>query len=227
MKLSNKVLLGFFGFIFIYLTASFAELRLTGTPHLINDKNSIAETVKLPRITYVVIDNVDKYINIIGSDTARLEVRSVSGDLLKRLSYEMSGDTLILSGFQSEGVRSVIISAFIPGGSLEGIQVNRSATGISGLQLASLHLRESGARVSMSDNRIANLQIDLSERSFLDISETKLDTLSAAVDSSQVHVSSPVPLLKGSIKNKAFIQINKLREIHVNKDESSAIYLYP
>lgn len=227
MKLSNKVLVGFFGFIFVYLSAAFAELRLTGTPHLIADENSITETVSLPRITYVVIDNVDKYINIIGSDTARLEVRSLSGDLLKRLTYETSGDTLILSGFQSEGVKSVIISAFIPKGSLEGVQVNRSATGISGLQLAGLNLRESGARVAMSDNRIANLQIDLSDRSFLDISETKLDTLSAAVDGSQVHVSSPVPLLKGSIKNDAFVQINKLREIHVSKDESSTIHLYP
>ncbi len=227
MKLSNKVLLGFFGFIFIYLTAAFAELRLTGTPHTMDDENSVAETVNLPAIRWVIIENVDQYINIVASDTPRLEVRSVAGDLLKGLSYETWGDTLVLSGFHSEGVRHVNISAFIPNASLKGVQVNHSSAGISGLQLADLGIKQTDARVSVWDSKIENLQIDLSNRSFLSISETKLDTLSAAVDGSHVHVTSPVRIMQGAIHNNSFVQVNKLREIHLNKDESSTINLYP
>ena len=227
MKLSNKVLLGFFGFVFIYLTAAFAELRLTGTPNMINDENSVAETANLPDIGWIIIENVDKYINVVASDTPRLEVRSLAGDVLKRLSYETWGDTLILSGFQAEGVRRINISAFIPQSTLRGIQVNHSAAGISGLQMSDLRLKQTNSRVSMRDNKIGNLQIDLSNRSFLSISETKLDTLSAAVDGSQVHISSPVRLMQGAIQNNSFVQVSKLREIHLNKDENSTMHFYP
>ena len=85
MKLSNKILVGFFGFLFLYLTAAFTEIRLNGTPNVINDSNSKIETVDLSGIRYIVVGDVDKNINITGSDRSQLEVRSFSGDLLKHL----------------------------------------------------------------------------------------------------------------------------------------------
>src|SRR5687768_6562742 len=106
MKLSNKILFGFFGFAFIYLTAVFAEVRLRGIPNIINDNNSIAETVDVSGVSYLVLQNLDKQVNVVGSDRARLEVRSISGNLLQKLNYQVSGDTLTLSEGNSEEVKT-------------------------------------------------------------------------------------------------------------------------
>jgi hypothetical protein len=54
MSLSNKILLSFFGFIFLYLTAAFVEIRVSGTPNIISDKNSKAETVDIVGVNYLV-----------------------------------------------------------------------------------------------------------------------------------------------------------------------------
>jgi hypothetical protein len=221
MKLSNKILLGFFGFIFLYLTAAFAELRLSGTPNVIDDKNSMAETVDIRGITYLVLNDFDKNVKVIGSDHSRLEVRSFSGDLLKKLKYELSGDTLKLSGLALEDSKNFRVSIFVSETGLKGITVKSSHAIIENLQQPLLHLSQNSGRVWMSDNRIAKIQMDLSNRSFLDINTTNVDTLSAKIDGSQVLISSPVGLVQGSMENKSFLRLGEIREIQLKKDKSS------
>jgi hypothetical protein len=226
MTLSNKILLGFFGFIFIYLTAAFAEIRLNGTSNIIDDKNSKAETVDLTGISYLILNGLDKEINVIGSDLARLEVRSLSGDLLSKLKYKVSNDTLTLSGLQSEGIKRIKISVFVPKTGLKGISVNSTVVIVEGLQADLLNLSQNGGRIWMSGSIIGRIQLGLSNQSFLDISGTKLDTLSATVEGSEVHINSPVGLLQGSMKNKSSLHLNDIREIQLNKDESSRLNMY-
>src|SRR5688572_28059486 len=126
MKLSNKILLAFFGFIFIYLTAAFAELRLTGTSNVINDKNSIAESEDIAGFAYLALKNLDKNITVTVSDRPRLEVRSLTGDLMKMLKYQMSGDTLKLFDLELEEAKTVRITVFVPATGLKGISVDNS-----------------------------------------------------------------------------------------------------
>src|SRR5689334_4481193 len=113
MKLSNKILIGFFGFIFLYLTAVFAELRLTGTSNILDDQNSIAETVALSGITHIVLNDLGKNIYVTGADRPRLEVRSASGDGLKKLQYAISGDTLTLLSLPKD-TKTMKVSIFVP-----------------------------------------------------------------------------------------------------------------
>lgn len=226
MKLSNKVLLGFLGFIFLYLTAAFAEIRLTGTPNVIDDKNSIAETVNLPGIAHVTINDLDQYVRVLQSDRARMEVRSIPGGLLKKLTYSISGDTLTLSGFQSDGTARVNITVFVSSTSLEGVTVNRSAASIGGLHQDVLNLSQNSGRISMSDNKIGKVRMDLSNRSFLNISDSQLDTLSATIDGSEVHVFSPAGVVQGSMQNNAFMQLNRMQEIQLKQDKSSKLTVY-
>jgi len=226
MKLSNKILVAFFGFAFIYLTAVFAEVRLRGTPNIINDSNSIAETVDISGVAYLVLRDVDYRIDVIGSDHAQLEVRSIAGDLLKMLKHKISGDTLTLSELHSEERRMVKISVFLPKDGLEGITVNAAEASVKGLAQELLYISQNAGRIWMSDNRIGKIHIEASDKSYLNILATDLDTLSAKIDSSEVLISSPVGLLEGSMKNKSVLRMNDIDEIQFKKDETSRFNLY-
>jgi hypothetical protein len=225
MKLSDKILLGFLGFIFVYLTAAFVEVRVSGIPNSINDKNSIAETVDISNVAYVVLNDLDKNVKITQSDRPRIEVRSLSGDLLKKLTYEVSGDTLTLSGLKSEGARTMTITVFVPNTSFKGITVNSSSASVSGLHQEVLQISQNSGRIYMEDSRIARIQMNLSNHSFFDINATKLDTLSTTIEGSEVHINSPIGRLQGSMKNNAYLRLNSLKEIQLKKDESSRLLL--
>lgn len=228
MKLSNKILLGFLGFIFIYLTAAFTELRVNGTPNVIDDKNSKAETVDLSGITHIILKDFDRRnVHVIGSDTSRLEVRSFSGDWLKKLTYTVSGDTLTLSGFQSEDAK-IKISVFVSKTSLKGVSVNKAVAIVEGLQQDFLRLSQKSGSIWMTGNQIAAIAVDL-DQSFLDISGTIVDTLSVQIDRSQINISdsSPVGLLQGSMHTNSTLHLNNnIGEIQLKKDKSSRVSLY-
>ena len=226
MKLSNKILIGFFGFIFLYLTAVFAEVRLRGTHNIINETNSIAETVDISGVAYLVLQDLNKDIHIIGSDNPRLEVRSFSGDLLQRLKYKISGDTLTLWELQSQERETVKISIFVPKNNLKGITVNTAEAIVKGLEQELLHISQNAGRISMFASSIGNIHMDTSGESYLNISATALDTVSATIDNSQVLISSPVGLLQGSMKNNSLLRLNDIDEIQFKKDETSKMTLY-
>ena len=226
MKLSNKILIGFFGFAFIYLTAVFAEVRLRGTPNIINDSNSIAERVDISGVAYLVLRDLDYHVTVIGSDHPQLEVRSLAGDLLQRLNYKMSGDTLTLSDLQSQGRRPVKISAFVLKSGLKGILVNAADAVVKGLEQERLHISQSAGRIWMSENTIGKIHIEGSGKSYLNISATELDTLSATIDNSEVLISSPVGLLQGSLKNHSHLRVGDIDEIQLKKDETSIFNSY-
>jgi hypothetical protein len=226
MKLSNKILLGFFGFIFLYLTAAFAELRLTGNPNVIDDGNSIAETADISGVKYVVIRDMDTQINVIGSDRAQLEVRSFSGNLLTKLNYKISGDTLTLSGVESKEVKTIKISVFVPNTSLKGITVNSSVAIVRGLQPDVLSISQKSGTIWMSESRITKIEMDLDD-SYLDISGTPLDTLSANIERSEVSIDAPVGLLQGSMKTSSMLRMGDIGEIQFKKDETSRLNLFP
>jgi hypothetical protein len=180
MKLSNKILLGFFGIIFLYLTAAFTEVRLTGIPNIISNKNSIAETVDISGVKYLILNNVRNQIHVIGSDRAQLEVRSFAGNLLKELNYKVSGDTLTLwSNESEEKIGSVKISVSFPEQSLKGITVNNTGVFVRNLHQEHLYISQNAGRIWMDDGEIAKIEMDLSNHSSLDISGTLMDTVSA------------------------------------------------
>jgi hypothetical protein len=225
MKLSDKILLGFFGFIFIYVTAAFVEVRLSGAVNVVDDRNSISEAVDIPGIAYLVLTDLDKIVNVAGSDRARLEVRSLSGNVLKELKYQFSGDTLKLSGVASKINDPVRISVFVPGG-LKGITVNTSEAVVRNLEQEELRISENSGRLSLFDSRISRIEMDLSNHSFLDVSGTYMDTLSATIEQSQVNINSPVGVFRGSMKEHSSLHLNNLQNIQLTKDESSVLSLY-
>ena len=84
MKLSNKILIGFFGFCFLYMVVAFTEMRLKGDLNRLDDSNSISESIEINGIKYIVFDEVEQRLTVRGSVTSGIEVNSISGDLIKR-----------------------------------------------------------------------------------------------------------------------------------------------
>ncbi len=227
MKLSNKILIGFFGFLFLYLTAVFAEIRLRGTPALIDETNSIAETIDAPGITFLVLRDLDESVNIIGSEEqARLEVRSFTGDYLKLLTYSISGDTLTLSGLKATERLDIQISVYIPKAGLKGIRVDSAVAIIGGLQAASVHITQNDGRVWIGSSRIASMHVTAAEGSILEYTDVELDTLTSDLDRSQLYVTPAVSVLKGSMTNGSYLQLRTVDDIQFRKDESSKINMY-
>jgi hypothetical protein len=226
MKLSNKILLGFFGFVFVYLTAAFAEVRFSGTPNWIDSDNSKAETVDLKGVTFINVNNVDRQITVRGSDRSALEVRSFSGDKLKNLTYKISGDTLTLSDFESEDVKNVSITVFVRKATLKGINVQSSVVIVEELEQSHLLISEDSGRIWMSGCILSKIDVDLSNASLLNIAETVLDTMSTKVDQSELMVSSPVGIVQGTVDNNSLLKLGEIGEIQVKKDKQSRLNLY-
>lgn len=226
MKLSNKILLGFFGFLFLYLTAAFTEIRFTGTSNTLNVDNSKAEVADLSGIHYIDVNDVGTNVNITQSDRTQLEVRSISGDLLKNLKYEISGDTLKLLSFTSGDEQAHKVTVFVLKESLQGIHVSSSVVNVSELEQARLQLTQNESRIWMSRCKVSTMEMRLSERSFINIAETDIDTLSATVDNSEAHLNSLVGFVRGSVTNQSFLRLSGIREIQIKKDESSNLNMY-
>ena len=224
MKLSNKILIGFLGFIFLYLTAAFAELRLNGVPNVIDDTNSIAETVELTAISHLIIKDVNKNVQVIGSDRPRLEVRSFTGDWLAKLKYSVSSDTLTLSDFDEESAKFKI-TVFVSQAQLKGITVNTANATVNGLQQDQLYVSYKSGSIWLRDCELTKLEIDLTQ-SYFDVSGTTLDTLSAQLDKSRVNILSPVGLVHGSMKNSSSLSVIDIEEIQLKKDKSSRFTSY-
>jgi hypothetical protein len=227
MKLSNKILVGFFGFIFLYLSAAFTEIRLTGSPNIINDQNSIAETADLPAIIHLVLNGVDKNINInvVGSDKSSLEVRSINGDLLKDVKYAVSGDTLTLTGIDVEDHKNLKITVFVPATNFKAIHANNSRATIKGLNTSLLNIDQSAGEISVTDCNIAKIELNLNAAHLI-ISEATVETMSVEIEASTVNIHSPLIILQGSLKNQSLLLIEDAQEIQLKKDDKSRLNLY-
>lgn len=226
MKLSNKILLGFFGFIFLYMNAAFMEIRLTGSPNIINDENSTAERIDLSAINYLVLNGVDKDVNVIGSDKSSLEVRSINGDLLKKVKYVVSGDTLTLSGIDAGDIQTFKITVFVPSASFKAINVNSAEAHIKGLHTPLLNIYQKKGRIYVSDCSIARVELDL-DAAYLNIADANVDTVSFTLEASTVNIYSPLMNLQGSLHNQSFLEHHRdVQEIQLKKDESSKLSMH-
>ena len=225
MKLSNKILIGFFGFIFIYLTAAFTEIRFRGNLNHLDESSGIAETIDLSGVKYLVLQDLNKSINVVGSENSRLEVQSISGDLLKNLTYEVKGDTLELKQLLLEDNERINLTVFVSNDLFEGMAVHDAQVSVSKLDQNHLRITQMAGRINFSDdNQLNNLDVVSSDGADLYFAGSKLDTLSVQLNNANISVEAGSMRVEGRLSNDAYLYMSDVDDISVKKDRSSRLY---
>ncbi len=221
MKLSNKILIAFFGLIFVYLTAAFTELRVRGVSHRLDDENSIAESVDITGVKQLTLENLGKHVYMYASDTARLEVRSNEGQLMQKLKYRQIGEELILEKLDISEDQAIRISIFLPPQSLHTITTHGASLTIYGLEQRDLKISQEDGWIRFSnDSRIGKLTLQTSD-AYFNVSESDLDTLIIESRNSEITVDSPVRILEGNLQDTTFLRMYKVDDIRLKRDEMS------
>ncbi len=225
MKLSDKILIGFFGLVFLYFTAAFTELRVRGVSTLIDDENSTAEIVDITGVDELIVTGLDKRILITGSDKSQLEVRSLSGDLLQKLQYSFQDGKLHLQDLDIRDDEPIQISIYVPSNSLRRIISEGTFLSVNGLNLEVLDIQQDKGWVTLNEkNHIRRLQVESVYGNFV-MNESTADTLVLAIRNADVTINSPVRSLDGIMSDTSYLRMYGVDEIRLKKDESSTIYL--
>ncbi|MEQ8684989.1 MAG: DUF2807 domain-containing protein [Imperialibacter sp.] len=226
MKLSNKILIGFFGFIFLYMMAAFTEVRLRGYERDLSGTEVQVENAPLGQVGYIVLSDSDHRVTISSSDEPRIEVKSLDGGFISNVNYEMVGDTLKLKVDDLVTGKPVQVTIYVAPNTFRGLQATQASVSITKLSQPELSITQSGGSIRMDgDVNVTSLSIAASDNANLDASGLSVNSLSVQMDDSKVMIWSPVVQLRGSILNDSFLRIDGVDDIQFTKDKSSKIQI--
>jgi len=224
MKLSNKILIGFFSFIFLYMIVAFTEMRLKGDLNRFDESNSISESVDIERINYLKIPDIDQRIVVSGSNRPGIEVKSISGNVLQYLKYEMEGDTLSIKSLELLKKEAVYISIYVPKNTFKGFTSTNAMVTISELDQETLDISQNDGWIKMSaSNKISKLNLNVQNSARFNLVNGKVDTLNAFMNNAEVLTNEQIKLVKGSMTNDSYLHLVGTSEIQIKKDESSRL----
>ena len=226
MQLSNKILIGIFGFLFLYMIVAFTEMRLKGDLNRLDDSNSISEKAEIATANYIKLSNLDPHVTIIGSEKPSLEVKSVTGNMLQHLEYEMIGDTLRIISMELEEKRLVKLIIYVPKSTFRGLSTTHSGVNISNLQQTTLDIVQQDGWIRMNkSNKIGKLNLTAENTAYFNFDYGKIDTLNTTIDNSEVSIPQPMKLVQGSMANDSYLYLIGAEEIQFKKDQSSRLVL--
>ncbi len=227
MSLSNKILIIFFGIILAYTLMAFVEIRVKGDIRVLNDENSITETIPSAGIKFIILsEEFDERITISSSNTPQVMIKSKSGELIANLNYEMKNDTLVLLSFEKPEERYQI-TIDIPTSGFNGINSSAASVRITGINQQSLSIIQSGGRVQI-DNHVTldKLSIKASEKSFIEVYDASIDTLSLDLNHSDIRLNSVVGKIQGTISNESDLYSSGANDVQLMRDASSRMRIF-
>ncbi|MEO1096186.1 MAG: hypothetical protein AAFX57_00340 [Bacteroidota bacterium] len=221
MKLSNKILIGFFGFIFIYMTAAFTEMRFKGDLNRIDEHGGMMETAELRSIGYVKVSDLTQRVIITSADNPGIEVKSKSGKALQSLDYEVVGDTLLLKSFNLDKGDPAAVTILLTDQNLRGLEVQDTHVTLKKLVQDSLNVSQSGGHVWFDEaNQIAQVTIEAKDQADVFV-YTGLDILHVETINSHVVIQSSIGLLSGKISSQSQLVAYGAEEVRLSRDSSS------
>lgn len=226
MQLSNKILIGFFGLAFLYMIVAFTEMRLKGDLNQLDGSNSISETLEITSMNYLTFSNMDQRITIIGSDNPRIEVKSIAGNVLQHLKYEMTGDTLEIISMELQEKQLVNLYIYVSKSSFRGLSTTHSGVVISELQQENLDIHQRDGWIRMvNSNKIGQLNLTAQNTAYFNFEQGEIDRLNTTIDNSEVSIPQPIKLVKGSMSNDSYLHLRGASEIQFKKDKGSRLIL--
>lgn len=224
MNLSNKILIGLFGFLFLYMIVAFTEMRLKGDLNRLDDSNSISETVDITSVQYLKLVDIGHRIKLYGSDKPRIEVKSISGNVLQYLKYNLEGDTLSIKSMDLEKKQALDISIYVSKSSFKGLRADNAFLYIYDLQQETLDIHQNDGRIRMTaSNEIATLNLNIQHSAHFNLQDVEIDTLNAIMNSSEVLTNEPIKIVKGSMTKDSYLHLIGTSTIQIKKDESSRL----
>ncbi|WMN11517.1 hypothetical protein QYS49_38665 [Marivirga salinae] len=224
MQLSNKILIGLFSFLFLYMIVAFTEMRFKGDLNRLDDSNSISETVDITSMQYLKLVDIGHRITIYGSDKPRIEVKSISGEVLQYLKYNQEGDTLSIKSMDLEKKQALDIVIYVPKSSFKGLRVDKAFLYIHDLQQETLDIHQNDGWIRMTEsNEIATLNLNIKNSAHFNLQDVEVDTLNAIMDEAEVVTNEPIKIVKGSMTNDSYLHLIGTSEIQIKKDESSRL----
>ena len=224
MKLSDKILIGFFGAITIYMFAAFTEMRLKGDYNGLGD-NAKREAVSIGNIRHIALSDQVRNITISSSDDPRLELISRDGGLLSKLQYDLIGDSLIVDGIQLEKKVHFDLIIYFPQHGIAQLDIQGGYANINDLHVSSLVLMQSGGMVFMNRNSTSILSIVAKEDAAINCYDLQVDTLRLDLDQSHVALPSRVRHLEGSMVNGSRLSMGEVNNIVFKQDTTSSLML--
>lgn len=226
MQLSNKILIGLFGFLFLYMIVAFTEMRFKGDLNQFNRSNSISETVDIPSVNYIKLPDLNQHITILGADTTKIDIRSVAGDVLQYLNYDIIGDTLVIKSIELESKKAAHLYIYVSKSSFRGLSSSNSGVNIGNLQLKTLDIHQDDGWIRMSDsNIIGRLNLTAQNYAYFSFLKGEIDTLNTIIHGSEVSIPQPMKLVKGSMTNGSYLHLQGTSEIQFKKDKGSRLIL--
>ena len=226
MKLSNKILIGFFGLSFLYMILAFTEMGFKGDLNRFTDTNSISESVDIENVTYLVLSNLDQRITIKMSDTSRIEIKSITGDLLKDLQYEIVRDTLTMKPMNLQEDQLVTVTIYVSQAIFSGFTNNHTGVLISGLELKTLDIVQTDGWIRMiGSNKLHKIKLEADHTAYFKIENGEIDTLQVTMSDSELLVDPPIKLVKGTMDTDSYLYLRGTDEIQFKKDKSSRLIL--
>ena len=223
MNISNKILIGFFGTAFVYMTAVFVEIRFTGKNEDLTNINTKTETAPLDNVNYLIVDDPGSRLYIKSSKEPRLELRSGSGDFLSKVEYEIKGDTLIIGQLNLEDEAHFDLTLFIPENFI-GIEAKETSLHLSEIYQPNLSINQEGGRTVLNnDIKLWKLSITGSLSAELDVFNSDIDTLTLDIDDSSVEMRTYVSRVEGSVRNDSYLYVENVDDLDFKKDRSSTI----
>lgn len=226
MKLSNKILIGFFGFILVYMIVAFTEVRLNGTPTNSIYNSGEIDTINLPEVNYINFHNVNTNFTISSSSEVppRIEVWSQKGGAASRVKYNIKNDTLnILSVAEGEDDLYQLKISLKPN-QLKGLDMADSRVSLVDLEQDSLDISQKNGYFYISNSpAIKHIKIDATPSSSADLNNLDLETAIIISDDASIRVNSEVKHIQGSLKNGSYLYVQSVEDIQFKKDNSSRL----
>lgn len=226
MKLSNKILIGFFSFVFVYMTLAFTEIRFRGDLNRIDEHSGIAETQDISNIRFIDIVDIDHQVAISGADQPRIEVKSASGQALKNLRYEINGDTLSLKELVLEKNETARVTVYVTDQQLRGLRMKDTRVTLRSLEQKYLSVIQKGGQLWLDKkNRLSQISItsEVDARVYI---YTELDELNVEASSTEIVMQGDLKKLTGRLASRSLLVANGMDDIQLSKDKSSRIQLY-